>query len=72
MGRSYLGSDAILEGLQQYESSRPAGLNGAIILVHAGTDPRRKDKFYDHLDSLLAWLGSKGYRCEAISKLLSN
>jgi peptidoglycan/xylan/chitin deacetylase (PgdA/CDA1 family) len=71
MGRSYLGSDAILQSLKQYESARPASLNGAIILIHAGTDPRRKDKLYDHLDSLLAWLGSKGYRCVTIPRLLS-
>ena len=71
MGRSYLGSDAILQSLKRYESARPAGLNGAIILIHAGTDPRRIDKLYDRLDQLLGWLDVNGYRCVPIPKLLT-
>ena len=70
MGNSYLPSDKILQSLKQYQSTRPAGLNGAILLIHAGTDPRRKDKFYDHLDQLLIWLQSNGYQCVSIPKLL--
>ena len=71
MGSSYLGSDAILQSLKQSASSRPSGLNGAIILIHAGTDPRRKDKLYDHLDQLLAWLQSNGYQCVSLPRLLN-
>ena len=70
MGSSYLGSDDILQSLRQYQSARPAGLNGAIILIHSGTDPRRKDKLYNRLDQLLNWLQSNGYRCVPIQKLL--
>ena len=66
MGRSYLTSDEILQTLKQYATGRPAGLNGAIILIHAGTDPRRKDKLYNRLDELLSWLQSGGYRCLSI------
>jgi len=72
MGNSYLPSDKILQSLKQYRSTRPAGLNGAIILIHAGTDPRRKDKLYDHLDQLLTWLQSNGYQCISIPRLLAN
>ena len=72
MGSSYLSSDAILQTLKTYQSTRPAGLNGTIILIHAGTDPRRKDKLYNRLDQLLNWLQSNGYRCLPISKLLFN
>jgi endoglucanase len=72
MGRSYLGSDAILQSLQQVHATRPASLKGAIILIHAGTDPRRKDKLYNRLDQLLNWLQSNGYQCLPISKLLSD
>jgi len=45
-------------------------LNGDIILIHAGVDPRRKDRFYDHLDELLIWLQSRGYRCVRLDELL--
>lgn len=71
MGKGYLGSDAILRYLEQYQSSRPGSLNGAIILIHAGTDPRRTDKLYDRLHQLLDWLKAKGYRCLTIPELLS-
>lgn len=72
MGRSYLSSEAIFQSLKQYQSARPSGLNGAIILVHAGTDPRRTDKLYHHLDELLDWLHSNGFTCLPISKFLGN
>ncbi|MBN8855284.1 MAG: cellulase [Sphingobacteriales bacterium 50-39] len=72
MGGSYLSSNAIVESLKKFETARPAGLNGAIILIHAGTDPRRKDKLYLRLDALLNWLESNGYRCLPIPKFLSD
>ncbi|WP_431213919.1 glycoside hydrolase family 9 protein [Puia sp. P3] len=59
MGRAYLPSDAIIKSVQQYEATRKGGLNGAIILIHAGTDPRRKDKLYDRLDETIRWLKKK-------------
>jgi len=71
MGRSYLSSDAILQALKEFSSARPSGLDGAIILIHAGADPRRTDKLYDRLDQLLSWLQSKGYTCLPITRLLS-
>jgi len=70
MGSAYQSSSAILQSLKNFRSTRPSGLNGAIILIHAGTDPRRKDKFYDHLDDLLGWLRSNGYQCLSIPQLL--
>ena len=71
MGAAYLDSETILRSLRQFESTRPAGLNGAIILIHAGTDPRRKDKFYTHLDQLLTWLQSNGYQPTRIDHLVN-
>ncbi|HEY4111220.1 glycoside hydrolase family 9 protein [Puia sp.] len=71
LGTTYLSSDTILKTLRQFQSSRPAGLNGAIILIHAGTDPRRKDKLYNRLDQLLTWLQSIGYQPLRIDQLLA-
>ena len=72
MGKGYLASDAILQSLKQYQSTRPAGLNGTIILIHAGTDPRRTDKLYNRLDELITRLQSNGYQCVAIPDLLTD
>lgn len=71
MGKSYVGSEAILQSVKQFEASRDGGLNGAIILIHAGTDPRRKDKLYNRLDELLGWLENNGYKCVTIPQLLA-
>jgi peptidoglycan/xylan/chitin deacetylase (PgdA/CDA1 family) len=70
MGKSYLGSDQIIRSIQQYAETRPAGLNGVILLVHAGTDPRRKDKLYNRLDELIGYLKQKGYAFRTIADLL--
>jgi len=66
MGRSYLSSEAIVNSLK-----KSGGLSGAIILIHAGTDPRRKDKLYDRLDELIGWIKEKGYRCVTVPNLLA-
>ncbi len=61
---NYLSSDYIMSGLEKFEKNDPHGLNGCIILIHPGTDPRRTDKFYNRLDELLAFLKEKGYQTE--------
>ena len=40
----------------------PSGLNGFILLMHIGTDPKRTDKFYRKLPGLINYLRSKGYQ----------
>jgi len=59
-GRPYYSSDSIMKYLLSYEKTKD--LNGYILLIHPGTDPRRKDKFYLHLDSVLNYLESKDYK----------
>ena len=44
--------------------------NGFILLIHLGTDPRRKDAFYDQLDTLLHTLKDKGYHFVTVDALL--
>ena len=58
----YYSSDDLLGRLAAFEKNDPNGLNGAILLVHFGTDPRRTDKLYDRLDTLITELKSRGYR----------
>jgi peptidoglycan/xylan/chitin deacetylase (PgdA/CDA1 family) len=42
-----------------------------VLLIHAGTDPRRKDKLYDQLDDLIAYLKKEGYGFKKINELLN-
>lgn len=62
--KSYRSSKSIYEQILEFESSQPSGLNGFLILIHIGTDKRRKDKFYNHLASLLDQLYELGYKFE--------
>ncbi len=58
---NYLSSDEIVNYLFNKESTGFNGLNGAILLIHAGTDERRKDKLYLKLDEIIIGLKSRGY-----------
>lgn len=69
LGKSYASSEMILQSLKNYDS-RPAGLNGAILLIHAGTDPRRTDKLYNRLEKLISYLKQHGYIIKRIDELL--
>ncbi len=69
MGDRYMGSDTLYEQVLTYEAQHQNGLNGVMLLIHLGTDPRRTDKFYHRLPALIATLTSKGYTFERIDKL---
>jgi peptidoglycan/xylan/chitin deacetylase (PgdA/CDA1 family) len=69
MGPSYLSSDTIFRSILQYEAGASAGLNGFILLLHAGVDPRRKDKFYLRLPELIKELKARGYGFVKIGEL---
>jgi len=66
-GKPYFTSDSLLRNLFSYEKQK--GMNGYILLIHPGTDPRRKDKFYLHLDSILKYLESKKYSFHTFSEI---
>jgi peptidoglycan/xylan/chitin deacetylase (PgdA/CDA1 family) len=70
LGNAYASSDDIIQSLKRFNARSSAGLNGVILLVHAGTDPRRTDKLYNRLDELLTWLQQSGYSIVRIDKLL--
>ena len=70
MGKSYRPSDEIYQSILTLEETDPHGLNGFILLVHIGTDPRRTDKFYHRLPGLLSELKRRGYSFERIDDLL--
>lgn len=70
MGERYVSSEAIYKSIMEREEMDPHGLNGFILLIHIGTDPRRTDKFYHSLDRLLSELKDRGYQFVSITKLL--
>ena len=65
-GKTYINSDTIYRRILNYEKRK--GMNGFILLVHIGVDPRRPDKFYDRLDALVGELVSRGYRFTRIDR----
>lgn len=68
MGARYRSSDAILDAFFKKELS--GHLKGAIILLHVGTDPRRKDKLYTRLPEMIQKLKAKGYEFVRIDKFV--
>jgi peptidoglycan/xylan/chitin deacetylase (PgdA/CDA1 family) len=65
-GKPYYSSDSLMKNFLDYEKKK--GLNGYILLIHPGTDPRRTDKFYLHIDSILTYLGRKDYSFHSFSE----
>ncbi len=70
MSEKYRSSNEIYKSIMNYESESPHGLNGFVLLIHIGADPRRTDKFYNKLDRLLNELKTKGYVFVRVDKLL--
>ena len=70
MGPSYKSSEWLVNWLKEVVASSPQKLNGAILLIHAGTDPRRKDKFYDRLTEIIQFLKNNGFVFRRIDELL--
>ena len=72
MGAAYKSSDTILQRLYRYNETRPGKLNGAVLLIHAGTGPRRTDKFYNRLNELINYLKKEGYSFKRIDHHFSS
>lgn len=70
MGNRYVSSGAILQSVLEFELKDPNGLNGFMLLLHIGTDPRRQDKFHNRLEELLTQLKKKGYKFVRINEVL--
>ena len=71
MGKGYIDSRSIRDSIMTFEEREPSGLNGFILLLHIGTDPRRTDKFYFYLPQLITTLKLRGYQFVRIDELLN-
>ncbi len=67
--KNYRSSEKIFQSILNYEQQSTNGLNGFILLLHVGTDPKRTDKFYNQLGDLLLFLKKKDYQPVSISEL---
>ncbi len=70
MGKAYRSSEELLGKINTL-SNDPNKFSGSILLVHAGTDPKRKDKFYKRLPQIIQLLKKKGYVFKRIDRLLN-
>ncbi len=61
---NYRSSAEIYQSILDREKTDPNGLNGYFLLMHIGTGPGRKDKFYKRLGILIQELRVKGYTFE--------
>ena len=69
--KNYKGTDEIYTSIVQWEQKFTAGLNGFILLMHIGTDAKRKDKLYYKLEHFISLLKGKGYSFVKINELLN-
>ena len=67
---NYRSSQTIYNSIVDFERSKPAGLNGFILLMHIGAGPGRTDKFYAYLPKLIEYLQQKGYQFQTVDQLL--
>ncbi|WP_160711232.1 glycoside hydrolase family 9 protein [Chitinophaga solisilvae] len=70
MGARYRPSEEIFNSIITTARQQPGGLNGYLLLLHIGSDPRRKDKFYQRLPELITALKNQGYRMVGLETLL--
>jgi len=63
---NYKSSDELMKRLMNFEANNSQGLNGAILLIHPGTEDARTDKFYLRLDELIKSLNEKGYQFKSL------
>jgi peptidoglycan/xylan/chitin deacetylase (PgdA/CDA1 family) len=66
--RSFVPSEAILQGILDYERKDAHGLNGFLLLLHLGS--QRQDKMHPHVGPLIDELRRRGYRFVRVDELL--
>ena len=67
-GATYRSSRWLYDHMLQYE--REHGLNGHLLMIHLGTDPRRTDKFYNRLPDIIKAFTKRGYHFVSLPALL--
>lgn len=68
---NYRDSNEIYQSIVDYDKTQLNGLNGFLLLMHMGTDPKRKDKFYYRMEDLILFLRSKHYKIVGLEEHLA-
>jgi peptidoglycan/xylan/chitin deacetylase (PgdA/CDA1 family) len=66
----YFSHERIFQSLDGYETQRPSGFNGFLLLFHAGAKQPRDQDFYQRLDTFLQHLKKEGYQFVRVDDLL--
>ena len=69
MGSSYQSNASLMNRLKELAAT-PGKLNGNVLLLHVGTDPRRKEKLYQELPVIIQLLRKSGYTIKRIDELI--
>ena len=67
---NYRSTEAIYQSILHFEKTSANGLNGALLLMHIGTDSKRTDKLYNRLPQLLSYLKKQQYTLLRVNDLL--
>ncbi len=70
MGASYKSSEWLIKWLKETITTHPEKFQGSIVLIHAGTDDRRRDKLYTRLSEIIWVLKKHGFTIKRIDELL--
>jgi peptidoglycan/xylan/chitin deacetylase (PgdA/CDA1 family) len=68
----YRTTDEIFESIYRLEREHPHGLNGFLLLMHAGAGPKRPDRSSRRLGELLDYLSERGYALDRVDELLAH
>ncbi|MDB5191198.1 MAG: polysaccharide deacetylase, partial [Segetibacter sp.] len=68
--KNYRNNEEIFQSVIDKEKLDENGLNGFILLIHIGTDPRRTDKFYNRFNELMNDLQKKGYEFTSLKEIM--
>jgi endoglucanase len=68
--KNYRTSGEIFQSVIDKEKEDSHGLNGYLLLLHIGTDPKRTNKFYFRLNELINVMKQKGYQFKKVTELL--
>jgi len=72
MGDKYKSNAWIMASVKDMLQHNGNAFSGSIILIHAGTDARRKEKFYTQLGGLIKYLKNAGYTFKRVDELLED
>lgn len=72
LGTAYKSSEWILNWLRENLATNANLFNGAIVLIHAGTDQRRRDKLYNRLAEIIRSFKAAGFQLKRIDELLQS